>query len=294
MPLHIDYRPKNFDEIIGNTQTVNSLKSIVGRADRPRVYLLAGPTGCGKTTIGRILAQELGCPPEIDGDINPDFQEINASNNRGIDTAREIMSSMQYKPLSGKARLYLLDEVHQTTRDFQHAVLKALEDTPEWIYFVLCTTAPEKLLPTIKNRCSKFEVSTLSDRNMGKLLDWILTEEKVTIPDDIEKSIIRAADGCPRQALVMLEKSIIRAADGCPRQALVMLDQIIDLKEEDMMEAIREIEIKEQAVIDLCRALLRGESWKGMKEILKGIDEEPEKVRRAAGCPGLYYQCCIE
>jgi DNA polymerase-3 subunit gamma/tau len=169
---------------------------------------------------------------------------------------------MQYKPLSGKARLYLLDEVHQTTRDFQHAVLKALEDTPEWIYFVLCTTAPEKLLPTIKNRCSKFEVSTLSDRNMDKLLDWILTEEKVTIPDDIEKSIIRAAD-------------------GCPRQALVMLDQIIDLKEEDMMEAIREIEIKEQAVIDLCRALLRGEPWKGMKEILKGIDEEPEKVRRA-------------
>jgi DNA polymerase-3 subunit gamma/tau len=65
MPLHIDYRPKNFDEIIGNTQTVNSLKSIVGRADRPRVYLLAGPTGCGKTTIGRILAQELGCPALI-------------------------------------------------------------------------------------------------------------------------------------------------------------------------------------------------------------------------------------
>lgn len=262
--LHLSYRPNDFDEVIGNEETVNSLKSLMERSagGRPRVYLLHGPTGCGKTTLGRIIAKYVGGPPEIKGEVNLDFQEVNTSNNRGIDTARAIDTGMRFKPLNGDARVYLLDEVHQTTKDFQHAMLKPLEDTPEWVYFILCTTEPEKLLPTIRNRCTTFDVRLLRSKEIDKLLEWVLEQEGMELPEKARKAVIKAAA-------------------GSPRQALVILDQIIDLKGDDMEEAIHSIEIREQAVIDLCRSLLRGDKWSQVREILQGIEEEPEKVRRA-------------
>ena len=175
-PLHLAYRPKNFDEIFGNTAVIESLKSIFSRkSDFSHAMLFQGPSGCGKTTLARIVKDLLGCK-------GSDYTEINASNNRGIDTARLIVDNMKYRPMipGSKCRVYLLDECHQITGDAANALLKALEDTPAHVYFLLCTTNPGKLLQTIRNRCMIFEVQSLTDDQLVELLKWVLDCEEFT------------------------------------------------------------------------------------------------------------------
>ena len=264
MPLHLSYRPKNFKEVIGNKGVISSLKSLLDREDDiPHAFIFQGPSGCGKTTLARIVADKLGCPEKINGEVNGDFLEVNASNNRGIDTARAIMQTMHYHPAIAKSRVWLLDEIHSATKDFQNSILKALEDSPKHAYFLLCTTEPEKLLKTIRNRCTTFEVESLQEEEINQLLDWVLNEEQFDIPKDVKNEIIEIVD-------------------GCPRQALVILDQIIDLKEEKMLAAVKDTRVDEKEIRDLCQAMLKNASWKKISGILKGLkSSEPEKIRRA-------------
>jgi len=255
MPLHIDFRPANFLEFIGNESTIKSLRSVLGREDKPHSLLFQGPSGCGKTTLARIVANQLKCHEQ-------DLIEVNAANNRGIDTAREIIQTCYYMPVAGPVRVILIDEVGATVKTFQEALLKPLEDTPDHVFFILCTTDPGKLLKTIRNRCSVFEVNPLSDKQIGELIDWVLKEEKLELD---EKA--RAA--------------IIESAEGCPRQCLVIMDQVIDLPLGEQEAAVQDAMIGDAQVIELCRALIKQHSWPEIAQILKGIKEEPEKVRYA-------------
>lgn len=256
MAFNIDYRPKTFDQMMGNSETVASLKEVLEQKSRPHVYLFSGPSGCGKTTLGRIVASEIGCHEH-------DLIEINSSNNRGIDTARDIISQMYYKPLHGPVKVYILDEVHQTTKDFQNALLKALEDTPLHVYFILCTTEPEKLIPTIRNRATAFSVEKLGEKKLVRLLQGICAAEKT----EIDREILSA---------------IAERSEGSPRQAVIMLQQIISLSDSDAMKkVIISFKTEERTIIELCKALLEGKSWKVVSQIIKGIEDEPEKVRRA-------------
>ncbi len=264
MPLHIDFRPQNFNEVIGNKQTIDSLKSILARdEDIPHVFLFQGNSGCGKTTLARIVAHELGCPEKINGEPNNDFIEINASNNRGIDTARSIINTMHYYPTMSKCRVWLLDEVHATTKDFQNSILKAFEDTPKHVYFLLCTTEPYRLLKTILNRCSIFEVNNLDDNEIQQLLNWVLKEQNFDIPKKVKSEIIDISN-------------------GCPRQALMILDQVIDLPQDQMLNSVKDTTIEIKEVKELCQAMLKSVSWKSLSIILKGLkNQEPEKIRLA-------------
>lgn len=259
MPLHIDYRPQNLDEIVGNKGIVESHKSLFYNrdSDRPHSILYIGPSGCGKTTFARIYASMLDCHKR-------DITEINAANNRGIDTARKIQESMIFKPLNGSSKCYIIDEVHATSKDFQNAMLKALEDAPDHVYFLLATTDPQKLIPTLKNRCTTFEVNLLSVSELKFLLSNILKAENVNdIPD-----------------AVILEIAIV--SDGCPRQALVILDQIIDIPVPDMMNAIQDLRVTDKTVKELCQALLYKKAWPQVAEILKSIDMgNPDEIRRS-------------
>lgn len=256
MPFNIDFRPKTFDEIIGNKDTVESLQSLLQQKDPPHTFLFSGMTGCGKTTLARIVANELGCSEY-------DRVELNSSNNRGIDTARDIISQMSFKPLQGKCKVYILDEVHATTKDFQHAMLKALEDVPRHCYFILCTTELEKLLKTILNRCSRFEVHKLNVKMVMRLLNNVLAIHKAKIGIDV------------------LEK-IAEESEGIPRQALIMLQQVIDIKDESKaIKIIQSIKTDQKQVIDLCRALNDMKQWSIIAGIIKSIEAEPESIRRA-------------
>jgi len=157
-----------------------------------------------------------------------------------------------------------MDEVHAGTRDFMNAMLKALEDTPPHVFFLLCTTEPEKLLPTIRNRCSIFEVKNLSDNLIMKLIQNVLEGEG---EEGVDKEVI---------------EEIAKAANGCPRQALVLLDQIIDLSPDEMLESVQTLQLAQKQTIDLCRVLLNEKNnWDDVRKILKDITDEPEKVRQA-------------
>jgi len=259
MALHIDSRPTNFRQVVGNEATVEALKKLIGSDKHPHVLLFSGPTGCGKTTLARIVASKLKCS-------DMDLQEINSSNNRGINTARDIIANMRYAPMDGEVRVYLLDEVHQTTKDFQHALLKALEDTPDHVYFLLCTTEPTRLLKAIRNRCTEFVVLPLLKKEMEKLLATGMAKLEMNA-------------GYYEEIL----PEIIREAEGSPRQALIMLDQIAEMNLEQASEIIKQVKLQETQVIELCKILLMGERnrWKQVAKILKGLTEEPERVRQA-------------
>lgn len=267
MPLHLTYRPDDWSKLKGNKTLRDKLRSVFDReADRPRAVLFHGQSGCGKTTIARILANKVGCPPTIDGGPNPDFTEVNAANDNGIDTAREIMRQMLLRPLRSKARVWIIDEVHAVSKPFQNAILKALEDTPRHVYFFLCTTEPEKLLVTIRNRCSQFEVHPLPASILEDLLREVLKGEGV---DDFPDAAVQ---------------EIAEVAEGCPRQALVILDQVIDLPDAELTRAIEAFRFEEREGVELCRLLAAGATWDSLKTVLASLRKQqadPERLRRA-------------
>lgn len=258
MPLAIDYRPKSFDQVAGNRQTVKALQAILNRPrkDIQHAFLLTGPSGCGKTTLARIIKDMLGCNGR-------DYTEVDSAQFRGIDTIRDMRGQMMYKAVEGDVRVWLIDECHQLSRDAMNGLLKALEDAPAHVFFILATTDPEKLLPTIKGRCAQFEVQSLDQDEMTEFLSTICRKERKRVPADVLKQISRDSMG------------------SC-RNALQVLDKVIDLDPEDMKAVAEQEAQKENAVIDLCRALMKREKWPTVAGILKGLEkEDPEKIRLA-------------
>ena len=258
MALALMYRPQNFEEIVGNSGVVDSIKSILRRVvdQIPKAWLLTGPSGCGKTTLARIIAEDLGCK-------GSDLYELDSADFRGIDIIREIRKQMQYAPMEGSCRVWILDECHQLTNDAQEALLKALEDTPPHVYFILATTDPQKLKTTFKNRCVSFQVESVGDKDMLQFLREIIDCEEKKCADDVLKTIIMNALGSCRAALQLLET-------------------VIDLSPAKMREGVKKAAEKQSAVIDLCRALFNGATWKTIANIIKRMEEEqPESVRMA-------------
>jgi len=255
--LYLKYRPNTLEEIVGNEDVLEVLKTqLNGDQPTPRSILLHGPTGCGKTTLGRIIAHMLG----VKGN---DLIEIDSADFRGIDTIREIRKQSKYRPLESSCRVWIMDECHKLTKDAQSALLKALEDTPKGIYYILCTTDPQKLLPTIRGRCAQFQVNPLTDRKMKILLRRVVKAEGNSIAKEVYEQIT--------------QDSL-----GHPRNALQILSQVLSVGEEKRLDMAKKIAETQSKTIELCRALVNGESWKKVSNILKGLkDEDVEGIRRA-------------
>jgi DNA polymerase-3 subunit gamma/tau len=260
MALYQKHRPSKLQRVKGNREIKEALMSFL--ADRetcPHVFLFHGETGCGKTTFARIVSTMLGCET-----TSSDYTEINFADLRGIDTVREIINRSQFRPIESECRVWVLDECQKMTGDAQNALLKILEDTPSHVYFILCTTEPQKLLPTIRGRCSQFQVKTLNEEDMLSLLESITKREgREKLPGEVYGEIIAMAGGKPRNAIQILE-------------------QVLASPEENQLQAARQSGGEQKQAIDLCRALLNSKtSWKEVRVILTGLKEmEPEKVRR--------------
>lgn len=256
MELYRRYRPQNFSEIVGNEATIKSLKKEMENGSH--VFLMTGPAGCGKTTLARIMAKEVGAGPLS-------IHEINSAENRGIDTAREVMEQMRYNPSDGKALVWIFDECHQWLAPVQNAFLKALEDTPEHVYFFLCTTDPQKLIAPLKTRCSIINVKPLSDDEMTYLLKRTARAEKIKISSEVYERICEIAQGGSRKGLKLLAKVIYLDSD------------------EERLEVLKAGEDNETSeTIELCRALCKKTNVKTLFQLLKNVDAtDAEKVRQA-------------
>lgn len=256
--LYLKYRPKDLESVYGNEDIVSALSGMLQEPEKcPHSLMFHGPTGCGKTTIGRIVAERLGCK-------GSDLREMDTADFRGIDTIREVRKQSQYKPLEGRVRVWILDECHKLTNEAQNALLKILEDTPRHVYFILCTTEPQKLLPTIKGRCAQFQVKQLNDRQMMKLLRDVVKAEDENLAKPVYEQIIQDALGHPRNALQILDKVLRTEADK-------------------RLESAKQAAEEYSQSIELCRALLKGAGagWAGVRNILNGLkDQEAESIRR--------------
>jgi DNA polymerase-3 subunit gamma/tau len=254
--LYNRYRPESFDDVVGNESTIASIKSILARKSKPKVYMFDSFYGTGKTTFGYILAKELGC----DG-FN--IIEIDAGSERSVDDADKLKEILKFKPINGKCRVIILDELQSTSSKYQESLLKSMEKTPNHTYFIMCTTDPQKINKGLISRAVRFTLSRLTIEELVKVIKRVLIKEKVKIGENI------------------IEK-IAENADGSARTALTMLEQVIGLKSEsDMLEVVERFTVNEKEVIELCRALLNKKSWMEIITILKGIKDDAERVRLA-------------
>lgn len=256
MSLYNKYRPQSLKDLVGNDLTAEYLTTALSKPDTfPHAVLLHGPTGCGKTTVARIIARELGA-----GEM--DLRELNTADFRGIDMVRELIRNSRYQALQSERRVWLVDECHKLTTDAQHAILKLLEDPPVHAYFVLATTEPEKLLKTIRGRCQELKMQPLTDRQMFGLLRSIAKAEGTAIKKSVYDQIIRDSLGHPRNAIQILE-------------------QVLSVSEDQQVEVARVAAEEYSQSIELCRALIRRDSWTKVSSILKGLkDQDAESIRR--------------
>jgi DNA polymerase-3 subunit gamma/tau len=252
--LYKVHRPKIFKTVLGQPDAVAMLTSMLEQQRVPHSLLFVGPSGCGKTTLARIVKNKLECSDQ-------DFSEVNAAEANGIDMVRDIKNRMSLAPIGGKVRIWLIDEAHQLTSQAQNALLKILEDTPKHVYFFLATTDPQKLLPTIRTRCTDIKVREMGRAPMLDMMKRILEKEGKTVTNDV------------------MEK-ICEHSYGSARKSLVLLNQVLDLKtEEDQLTAIASSDVKAKA-IELARALLQPKAtWAEVARLLKGIEEDPESLR---------------
>lgn len=260
MSLYQKYRPHTFERVKGNNEIKNALTQMLSDLDTcPHAFLFHGETGCGKTTLARIVATKLGC--KVD---SSDYTEINFADLRGIDTIREIIKQSQFRPIESDCRVWVLDECQKMTGDAQNALLKILEDAPDHVYFILCTTDPQKLLSTVKGRCSQFQVKPLTDEDMSSLLRRIVKAEGEELEEEIYEQIISDAKGHARNAIQTLE-------------------QVLSVPEDKRLEIAKKNALEESQSVDLCRALLNKKtSWSDIQKILAGLrGTEPETIRRA-------------
>jgi DNA polymerase III gamma/tau subunit len=247
-------RPATFKGVIGQDETIHQINALLKRKQLPHTILLSGPTGTGKTTLARIIGSKLKAH---DMDIN----EMNcAGEQRGIEFIRSLAQRIRGKSLHGGVRIWILDECHQLTKDAQDAGLKLFEDVPGHVYFILCSSDPQNLKPTVRTRCTEFKLKELTPSSIEGILTRSIKRNKLTIhPDAIEM--------------------IAENSRGSARSALVMLNQIADLPPDNQCKAAASFEERGPAE-DLAKLLTKNAPWSSVAAAIKETNADAESLRR--------------
>ncbi len=278
------YRPQTFEDLIGQEPVRTTLENAIRTSRLAHGYIFAGQRGTGKTTVARILARCLNCVKgptgqpcgecasclEITAGNSPDVIEIDAASNRGINEMRELRENVRYRPARDRYKVFIIDEAHQITNEAFNALLKTLEEPPEWAVFVLCTTEVHKVPNTIASRCQQFSFRSVQFDELMERLEFIAKQEGVDADQDVLAVIANAGEGSVRDSLSALDQAIaccgktlrvdeVRALLGV--FALDSLQAIADAAREQngekMLEVVQELERTGQSLQHFCRELAR-------------------------------------
>ena len=223
LPLFRKYRPQSFKDVIGQEFTVKALQNAIKLNKIANAYLFCGPRGTGKTSSARIFAKSLNCTEgptiepcqkcqsclDVTNASGLDVIEIDAATNRGIDDAKELISKVQYAPMNGKFKIFIIDEVHMLSKEAFNALLKTFEEPPKNVIFILATTEPHKVIETIVSRCQRFDFRRITIDDIVKRLREISDIEKINITDDALYAIAKNVSGGMRDSLALLDQASI-------------------------------------------------------------------------------------
>ncbi len=243
------WRPRTFDELVGQRHVLQALTNALDSERLHHAYLFTGTRGVGKTTVARIFAKSLNCEQgvsskpcgqcssctEIDEGRFVDLIEVDAASRTGVDDTRELLDNVQYAPTRGRYKVYLIDEVHMFSKSSFNALLKTLEEPPAHIKFLLATTDPKKIPPTILSRCLQFNLKRITVEHIEQQLRKILEQEKIETDDRSLEMIATAADGSLRDALSLLDQAIafgggvLRADEVAGMLGTIDKDQVLGL-----------------------------------------------------------------
>lgn len=227
LPLYRKYRPQTFKDLIGQENIVKALSNAINLNKISHAYLLCGPRGTGKTTTARIIAKSLNCAKgptlepcgecpsckDITNSTPIDVIEIDAASNRKVEDARNILEKIQFVPVNGRFKIYIIDEVHMLTTEAFNTLLKTLEEPPENVIFILATTEPHKVLDTIISRCQRFDFRRITTEDIVARLQYICEQENISITQDALYTIARSSAGGMRDSLALLDQISVLDAD---------------------------------------------------------------------------------
>ncbi len=268
--LYRTYRPSTFEEVAGQQHIVRTIKNALASGKIAHAYLFTGPRGTGKTTMAKLLAKALNCDEGIGYQCNecenciainegthPDVIEIDAASNNGVEQVRDIIDKVKYGTILGRYKVYIIDEVHMMSAGAFNALLKTLEEPPEHVIFILATTEPHKILPTILSRCQRYDFTKVSDEDIKERMKEVLQREEITYNENAVDLIISLADGGMRDALSILDQVLAYSGDV--------------LNEEDVLE-IFSLESQEEK-IELIRSIINGDVGDVLNRIKNYIDK---------------------
>ena len=316
LSLYRKWRPEDFSDIAGQKNIVKTLKNAIELDRIAHAYLFCGPRGTGKTSTAKVLAKALNCKDapttspcdncevcnKIKNNNSMDVIEIDAASNRGIDKIRELREKVKFSPTEGNYKIYIIDEVHMLTKEAFNALLKTLEEPPEYVIFILATTEPHKLLPTILSRCQRFDFKRLSEGAIIERLKFIAQKEKIEIADDALSVIARYSNGGMRDAISILDQAISFAKGKIDladieevlgvvgkKKLFEILDIIIAGDVKAGINLINEIIAQgadsKQLINDLiyhCRNLLLAKECEDIDRLINGSQEFKEEIKKQA------------